>query len=122
MSSILDLSPVTLLLQEVQTVTSAMRRNQRWASVPASTYASTGLPASISSRGRRDSSLSPTSTTGKRRTDDEGDLMLGFIELRRTLTGVSGKSIWFAVVQVPGFELSRSELHDRLGGISATVD
>lgn len=88
--SILDLSPVTLLLQEVQTVTSAMRRNQRWATVPASTYASTGLPASISSRGRR---LDSPGARGKRRTDDEGDLMLAFIELRRSLTGVTGEFI-----------------------------
>lgn len=89
-SAALDLSPVTLLLQEVQTVTSAMRRNQRWASVPASTYASTGMPATLARGGRR-----PTpapAARGKRRTDDEGDLMLGFVELRRNLTGVTGLS------------------------------
>ena len=86
----LDLSPVTLLLQEVQTVTSAMRRNQRWASVPASTYASSGMPASISSRGRRSTTASSLPARGKRRADDEGDLMLAFIDLRRNLTGVIG--------------------------------
>ncbi|KAL1407719.1 GDP/GTP exchange factor for ARF [Vanrija albida] len=82
----LDLSPVTLLLQEVQTVTSAMRRNQRWASVPASTYAATGLSTTMSRRGRR--SVGPEGRTAARRADDEGDLMLGFVELRRALAGV----------------------------------
>ncbi|BEJ15721.1 hypothetical protein CspHIS471_0503260 [Cutaneotrichosporon sp. HIS471] len=79
----IDLSPVTLLLQEVQTVTSAMRRNMRWSSsAPASTYASSGLPSQLS-RNRR-----AGTPVGKRR-DDEGDLMGNFVALRRSLTGVS---------------------------------
>lgn len=78
----LDLSPVTLLLQEIQTVTSAMRRNQRWAHVSNSGYGA-GVP-SVSARGKRVSPL----TKGKRHSDDDGDLMLGFVELRRSLAGV----------------------------------
>lgn len=78
----LDLSPVTLLLQEIQTVTSAMRRNQRWAHVSNSAYGA-GAP-SVSARRKRVSPL----MKGKRHTDDEGDLMLGFVELRRSLAGV----------------------------------
>lgn len=85
----LALAPVTLLLQEVQTVTSAMRRNQRWATVPASTYASSGLPASLSAKNRTSSQRSSLS-----RRDDEGDLMLGFVHLRRSLAGVTGTSTW----------------------------
>ncbi|EJT53226.1 golgi family-specific brefeldin a-resistance guanine nucleotide exchange factor 1 [Trichosporon asahii var. asahii CBS 2479] len=78
----LDLSPVTLLLQEIQTVTSAMRRNQRWAHVSNSGYGA-GVP-SVSARGKRVSPL----TKGKRHSEDDGDLMLGFVELRRSLAGV----------------------------------
>lgn len=78
----LDLSPVTLLLQEIQTVTSAMRRNQRWAHVSNSAYGAS-VP-SVSARGKRVSPL----TKGKRHSDDDGDLMLGFVELRRSLASV----------------------------------
>lgn len=84
----LDLAPVTLLLQEVQTVTSAMRRNQRWATVPVSTYSSHTLPSSMLSGKRRDRALSLRSSSTRR--DDEGDLMLGFVQLRRSLAGVTG--------------------------------
>ncbi len=85
----IDLSPVTLLLQEVQTVTSAMRRNMRWSSsVPASTFASSGLPSQLS-RNRR---ASTPMGMGRRR-DDEGDLMGNFVALRRALTGVTGEPL-----------------------------
>ncbi|KAL7423835.1 GDP/GTP exchange factor for ARF [Cryptotrichosporon argae] len=74
------LPPTVLLLQEIQTVTSAMRRNQRWASVPASSaYAGSALaPGGARARRRPE---------GKKR-DTEGDLMDGFVELRRAVVGV----------------------------------
>ncbi|GMK55656.1 hypothetical protein CspeluHIS016_0207120 [Cutaneotrichosporon spelunceum] len=83
----IDLSPVTLLLQEVQTVTSAMRRNMRWSSsVPASNYASSGLPSQLS-RNRR------AGTPVPRPRDDEGDLMGNFVALRRSLSGISDVTV-----------------------------
>ncbi|WVR05849.1 hypothetical protein IAU60_002875 [Kwoniella sp. DSM 27419] len=94
MSSAIDLPPVTLLLQEVQTITSAMRRNQRWANTSSSSsYASSSgsLPPSL--RANR-SGRSALARSGSRRGRgsiegvDEGDLMDGFVELRRLLSGV----------------------------------
>ncbi|WRT64093.1 uncharacterized protein IL334_001022 [Kwoniella shivajii] len=86
-----DLPPVTLLLQEVQTVTSAMRRNQRWASTSSSSYASSSAPSLRSHRTGRQGLGRSGSRRGGRGSEgalDEGDLMDGFIELRRALSGV----------------------------------
>ncbi|OCF55504.1 Sec7 domain-containing protein [Kwoniella mangroviensis CBS 10435] len=91
MSYSADLPPVTLLLQEVQTVTSAMRRNQRWASTSSSSYASSSSPSLRSHRLGRQGSVRSGSRRGARGSEggvDEGDLMDGFVELRRTLSGV----------------------------------
>ncbi|WVW82243.1 hypothetical protein I302_104249 [Kwoniella bestiolae CBS 10118] len=91
MSFSTDLPPVTLLLQEVQTVTSAMRRNQRWASTSSSSYASSSSPSLRSHRLGRQGSLRSGNRRGARGSEggvDEGDLMDGFVELRRTLSGV----------------------------------
>ncbi|WWC86203.1 uncharacterized protein L201_001076 [Kwoniella dendrophila CBS 6074] len=86
-----DLPAVTLLLQEVQTVTSAMRRNQRWASTSSSSYASSSSPSLRSHRNGKQGLARSGSRRGGRNSDggvDEGDLMDGFVELRRTLSGV----------------------------------
>ncbi|WWC66365.1 uncharacterized protein I206_100266 [Kwoniella pini CBS 10737] len=86
-----DLPPLTLLLQEIQTVTSAMRRNQRWASTSSSSYASSSAPSLRSHRTSNQGlarSASRRSGRGSVGGADEGDLMDGFIELRRTLSGV----------------------------------
>ncbi|OCF31102.1 Sec7 domain-containing protein [Kwoniella heveanensis BCC8398] len=93
MSSTTDLPPVTLLLQEIQTVTSAMRRNQRWASTSSSSYASSSgaLPPSLrAGRGGRSGLSRAGSRRGRGSHEgvDEGDLMDGFVELRRSLSGV----------------------------------
>ncbi|WVF70575.1 hypothetical protein IAT40_005367 [Kwoniella sp. CBS 6097] len=93
MSSTTDLPPVTLLLQEIQTVTSAMRRNQRWASTSSSSYASSSaaLPPSLrAGRGGRHGLSRAGSRRGRgsHESVDEGDLMDGFVELRRSLSGV----------------------------------
>lgn len=90
-----DLSPVTLLQQEIQTLTSAMRRNQRWASTSSSSFQSSNAPlppAFHPKSGRR----SRENSTGSRRSRqsaegvEEGDLMVGFVDLRRTIAGVKG--------------------------------
>ncbi|KAK8865894.1 hypothetical protein IAR55_001042 [Kwoniella newhampshirensis] len=88
-----DLPPITLLLQEVQTITSSMRRNQRWASTSSSSYASSsnGLPTSLRSGRNPQRGLARAGSKrgrGSGESVDEGDLMVGFIELRRTLSGV----------------------------------
>lgn len=97
--SFTDLSPVTLVLQEVQTVTSSMRRNQRWASTSATHFASSTapLPPSLhaAKTGRRSAgSLARSSRSGKGNSEnvDDVDLMVGFVELRRSLSGVKGRS------------------------------
>jgi hypothetical protein len=90
-----DLSPVTLLQQEIQTLTSAMRRNQRWASTSTSSYQSSSAPLPPafrphgSKRSRGDSSGSRRGRASGEGVE-EGDLMLGFVELRRILGPVKG--------------------------------
>ncbi|EIW72629.1 hypothetical protein TREMEDRAFT_41874 [Tremella mesenterica DSM 1558] len=90
-----DLPPITLLLQEIQAVTSAMRRNQRWASATSlSTPSSQPLPPYLqASRLARRSRASSQSNFNKKRGSsegvEEGDLMDGFVELRRLLTGTN---------------------------------
>jgi len=86
-----DLPAPTLLLQEIQSLTSSMRRNQRWASTSSSSFASSAAPlppslaAKAGSRGLN---------RGKRvREVEEGDLMEGFVELKRSLSGVKGEPI-----------------------------
>jgi hypothetical protein len=91
-----DLSPVTLLQQEIQTLTSAMRRNQRWASTSTSSYQASSAPlppAFRPSNGKRSRGDSNSSRRGRGSSEgaEEGDLMLGFVELRRTLTSVKGE-------------------------------
>lgn len=93
-----DLSPVTLLQQEIQTLTSSMRRNQRWASTSTSSYQSSNSPlppAFHPKNGKRSRESSIGSRRGRQSGEgvEEGDLMLGFIELRRTLAGVKGMSL-----------------------------
>lgn len=93
-----DLSPVTLLQQEIQSLTSSMRRNQRWASTSSASFASSAAPLPPSlhqARLARRDGLS-TKKRGRGSTDgaDEGDLMIGFIELKRSLTGLKGRSSW----------------------------
>lgn len=91
-----DLSPVTLLQQEIQTLTSSMRRNQRWASTSTSSFQSSSSPlppAFHPKNGKRSREGSVGSRRGRQSGEgvEEGDLMLGFIELRRTLSGVKGE-------------------------------
>nr|XP_031861344.1 uncharacterized protein CI109_003316 [Kwoniella shandongensis]KAA5528416.1 hypothetical protein CI109_003316 [Kwoniella shandongensis] len=90
-----DLPPITLLLQEVQTITSSMRRNQRWASTSSSSYSSSstsGLPTSLRSGKNQQRGLARAGSKrggrGSGESMEEGDLMIGFIELRRILSGV----------------------------------
>ncbi|WVQ85543.1 hypothetical protein IAT38_007709 [Cryptococcus sp. DSM 104549] len=89
-----DLPPITLLLQEVQTITSSMRRNQRWASASSSSYASSSgtLPPSFRTQRKDNRGLARSGSRrggrGSGENVDEGDLMIGFIELRRLLSGV----------------------------------
>ncbi|WVQ71161.1 hypothetical protein IAR50_000686 [Cryptococcus sp. DSM 104548] len=87
MDSQMDLEPITLLLQEVQAITSNMRRNQRWANSTAS-YGShqSSLQPSLNNRLlARDASRRGRPSAEHR---DKGDLMDGFIELRRLLSAV----------------------------------
>ena len=92
-----DLPPITLLLQEVQTVTSAMRRNQRWATATSLSSASSQprppylRAASAARRHRASSGSSLSKKRGSQEGLDEGDLMDGFVELRRTLTDTQGQ-------------------------------
>lgn len=91
-----DLSPVTLLQQEIQTLTSSMRRNQRWASTSTSSFQASNAPlppAFHPKSGKRSRESSTASRRGRQSGEgvDEGDLMVGFIELRRTLAGVKGE-------------------------------
>ena len=90
-----DLPPITLILQEVQTVTSAMRRNQRWASTSSSSFASSvpPLPPSLHTRpgGRKTKGEVINSRSRKSgEAVDEGDLMVGFVDLRRSLLDAKG--------------------------------
>nr|XP_018267160.1 Sec7 domain-containing protein [Kwoniella dejecticola CBS 10117]OBR89318.1 Sec7 domain-containing protein [Kwoniella dejecticola CBS 10117] len=110
-----DLPPLTLLLQEIQTVTSAMRRNQRWASTSSSSYASSSAPSLRSHRTGRQSLARSGSRRGGRASDggiDEGDLMDGFIELRRTLSGVKADITALSPIDIcaPFLALVRSPL------------
>jgi brefeldin A-resistance guanine nucleotide exchange factor 1 len=97
MTSPTDLPALTLLLQEIQSLTSSMRRNQRWASGSAQHFAASQPP------------LPPYLRTGRKRASpprksrasidgsvtpsvDEGDLMGGFVELRRSLIETKGEA------------------------------
>lgn len=81
----LGLAPTVLLLQEIQCVTSAMRRNQRWASTAGSSAYPSGPNSSrLFVHGRRERSGQGD--------EDEGDLMLGFVELRRAVYDANGTS------------------------------
>jgi brefeldin A-resistance guanine nucleotide exchange factor 1 len=83
-----DLPPPTLLLQEIQSLTSSMRRNQRWASTSSSSFASSAAPLPPSLAAKAGSS----GLRNKRaREVEEGDLMEGFVELKRSLLGVKGE-------------------------------
>ncbi|ORY28981.1 hypothetical protein BCR39DRAFT_467884 [Naematelia encephala] len=89
-----DLPATTLLLQEIQTVTSSMRRNQRWASTSSSFQSSTAplppyLQANKNARKARSTSIG-SAKKGRANHDgvDDGDLMGGFVVLRRSLTGL----------------------------------
>lgn len=96
MSSPTDLPALTLLLQEIQSLTSSMRRNQRWASgtsqhfttsqPPLPPYLRTGVKRAPSVKKARPS-IDGAASTGA----DEGDLMGGFVELRRTLIDTKSK-------------------------------
>lgn len=88
-----DLPPTTLLLQEVQSVTSAMRRNQRWASSSTSYNSYATLPPSL--RNKNNGLAGAGNRRGRASLDvgDSVDLMDGFVELRRLLSGVKGKNI-----------------------------
>ncbi|OXG34789.1 Sec7 domain-containing protein [Cryptococcus neoformans Bt120] len=83
-----DLPPTTLLLQEVQSITSAMRRNQRWASSSTSYSSYSTLPPSL--RNKNNGLVGAGSRRGRASLDagDSVDLMDGFVELRRLLSGV----------------------------------
>lgn len=114
--------PLTLLHQEISTLTSSMRRNQRWASVSQHAFAASTPPlphgggrglgmrsssqgsgygpgggrrkASGSSLGKRsEGGGGPTGQGQGQGVDgEEGDLMLGFVALRRELGGAKGES------------------------------
>lgn len=91
-----DLPPVTLLLQEIQSVTSSMRRNQRWSSSTSSFQSSSSpLPPAFNPRNaaKRTRALSGAKK-GRLSIEnvDDGDLMGNFVVLRRTLSGVKGQS------------------------------
>nr|ODN87173.1 Sec7 domain-containing protein [Cryptococcus depauperatus CBS 7841] len=105
MDNHMDLSAITLLLQEVQSVTSSMRRNQRW-SHSTSTY-TPPLPThfkAAKTEGRR--GLRPS---GDNNNGDRGDLMHGFIELRRMLGGTKDVTSLIAVdICAPFLALIRS--------------
>ena len=98
MSHPTDLPPITLILQEVQAITSSMRRNQRWAST-SSSFSSSSAPTppylhAARGKQRERESLPGSSKRGRGSSEglDEGDLMVGFIDLRRSLAGVKGSS------------------------------
>ncbi len=96
MSRPTDLPPVILLLQEIQAITSSMRRNQRWASTSTSSFTSSIAPLTPSLQTARvGRKVSQSNGSGRRgRTSgegaEEGDLMVGFVGLRRSLAGVRG--------------------------------
>src|SRR5882757_3817332 len=79
-------SPKHTLYAEILTVTSAMRKNSRWAS---SHYSFSARDSALaSSLGlRRPSTLDPS--TGQP-ANSEGDLMLNFQELKREINTVTG--------------------------------
>lgn len=78
-----------LVYSEVLSVTSAMRKNSRWATPAA--YYPTGASASLaSSLGLRTGTTADASITNGRR---DFDLMVGFEELKRTIRTSSGKSL-----------------------------
>jgi brefeldin A-resistance guanine nucleotide exchange factor 1 len=76
------LDPTVLLLQEIQSITSAMRRNQRWANTgSSSSYTSGSANARLfAGQGKREGGE-----------EDEGDLMLGFVDLRRAIYDANGQ-------------------------------
>jgi brefeldin A-resistance guanine nucleotide exchange factor 1 len=116
-----DLPPITLLLQEVQLLTSAMRRNQRWATGSSQQFSTSQppLPPYLhASKKRRSPSVAQAGTVGaglgtgvsaprrsrggEREQGEEGDLMVGFIELRRLLGEARGE--WWLRGRAMGFE------------------
>jgi brefeldin A-resistance guanine nucleotide exchange factor 1 len=77
-------------------MTSAMRRNQRWASTSTSSYQSSSAPLPPAFRpngGKRSRGDSSGSRKGRPSGEgaEEGDLMLGFVELRRIIASVKGQ-------------------------------
>ena len=83
-------SPKHVLYSEILSVTSAMRRNSRWAS---SVHIVTGRnPTNLGSNLGLRISAPASSTLSSRRSSREVELMSGFHELKRTIQGVQGKS------------------------------
>jgi brefeldin A-resistance guanine nucleotide exchange factor 1 len=95
-----DLPPVTLLQQEIQSITSSMRRNQRWASSSAQQFATSQPPLpsylQASKKRRGQAGLVPGPRPRRSKGGDqveEGDLMGGFVELRRVLGDCRGERL-----------------------------
>lgn len=107
-----DLPPITLLLQEIQTLTSSMRRNQRWATGTTQHFSTSQapLPPYLHASRKRRSLVNAQSVGnangggggvnineprrsrgGERDGGEEGDLMVGFVELRRMLNDAKGE-------------------------------
>jgi brefeldin A-resistance guanine nucleotide exchange factor 1 len=79
-----------LVYSEILSVTSAMRKNSRWAT-PAAYYptsAPTSFASSLGLRTGLDVQPTPNKPAGRR----DFDLMFGFEELKRNIRATSGKS------------------------------
>ena len=78
-----------VVYSEILSVTSAMRKNARWAT-PTAYYPSQGRASLASSMGLRPGTQAGASANNKGRSRREFDLMLGFEDLKRDIRGTSG--------------------------------
>jgi len=78
-----------VVYSEILSVTSAMRKNSRWAT-PTAYYPSQGRASLASSMGLRPGTQAGTITNTKVHSRREFDLMLGFEDLKREIRGTSG--------------------------------
>jgi len=81
-----------VVYSEILSVTSAMRKNARWAT-PAAYYPSHGRASLATSMGLRTGTQAGATTNTKGRPRKEFDLMLGFEDLKRDIRGTSGMRV-----------------------------
>ncbi|KAJ7197212.1 hypothetical protein GGX14DRAFT_471834 [Mycena pura] len=95
-----------VLYSEILSVTSAMRKNSRWASATHFMYArDSGLGSDLGLR------VSSSSQSSRRRVSKEADLMLGFEELKRAVQDVQDiVTVPLTTLLAPFFAIIRSSL------------